>query len=666
MPIIPRYQAGGGPRTEGLGHAGAYSPPDGSDWRLLARATDAAGAVLAGLPRQAPKTPAEGRASAKPENHLLGQAGEVRWRRERLEADAEDLDVEAVSRSRRQAAEALPEGARAVFDALTAPREAGFAAEAASRAGQRVREAAWALSVERQALGVEEYLKLADVAPEQAMAALGSAVSELASQLRHGGGDQAEILSAQRDLVSATQVERVTRVLDSDPARAGLLLEQSSGIAPAERERLAGEIEAEQLRRGVQREVGRWVVDDPSLATDQSRLQALATQAGGADEALSNLYQGAAFSEWRGGQARAAALEAEAWAAVELLLLDGRARSWTDLPTRAWQALSPRQQAQFRISTERPAVDDAAAWDPKAPFPVRETEALATTPRLVRASYAPPEAPDEPWGLVPPQVRLTLAQRRLNARLGGIRYPDGLLVDPDTGQVFKLQKRHSGNPLDGPGGQYRPVLASEEEARMFRRNRLSIDPSEADTPLKEELLLQALGTKGNRDWVPEPGDELLLARMIFAEGAGTPGDHEAIGWSIINRIGHPENGDTLTAVLRDRKGFQIVPEGGGPPGGSPLWRKSEKPEEMEPLNRQSWDNAQRVAKGILAGRIDDPVDGGRFFYASPKAYDGKNPATANPGWFQEALRNGKIVPVPYKSRATGKSRNYFFRDEQLR
>ncbi|MDB5472002.1 MAG: hypothetical protein JWR84_3562 [Caulobacter sp.] len=46
MPIIPRYQPRGGPSVGGLNYAGAYSPPDGSDWRLLGQAARAGGAIV--------------------------------------------------------------------------------------------------------------------------------------------------------------------------------------------------------------------------------------------------------------------------------------------------------------------------------------------------------------------------------------------------------------------------------------------------------------------------------------------------------------------------------------------------------------------------------------------------------------------------------------------
>ncbi|RZL85655.1 MAG: hypothetical protein EOP66_00855 [Sphingomonas sp.] len=84
-----------------------------------------------------------------------------------------------------------------------------------------------------------------------------------------------------------------------------------------------------------------------------------------------------------------------------------------------------------------------------------------------------------------------------------------------------------------------------------------------------------------------------------------------MGWSILNRVGHPEDGDSLTAVLRDPKGFEIVPEGGSRrSAGSVLWERSGSPDKVNSLERRAWAKARRVANGILSGRIADPVEGG--------------------------------------------------------
>lgn len=107
MPTIPRYQPRGGPSVGGLNYAGAYSPPDGSDLRTLARVADAAGGMF-GLFQQkpkpartaqpkgadAPQAPPDGPAAPTVEDHLLGKAGDVSWRRNHITADIDALDPE--------------------------------------------------------------------------------------------------------------------------------------------------------------------------------------------------------------------------------------------------------------------------------------------------------------------------------------------------------------------------------------------------------------------------------------------------------------------------------------------------------------------------------------------------------------------------------------------
>lgn len=105
MPIVPRYQARGGPSVGGLNYAGAYSPPDGSDWRSLARAAEAANSVLAALSQRpaaasspkAPPRPADpdqGRAGATGGAPLPSQVGEVRWGRTPQWTDQAALDAD--------------------------------------------------------------------------------------------------------------------------------------------------------------------------------------------------------------------------------------------------------------------------------------------------------------------------------------------------------------------------------------------------------------------------------------------------------------------------------------------------------------------------------------------------------------------------------------------
>lgn len=682
MPIIPRYQARGGPAYKSLAYAEAYQPPGGDGWRALARAASAAGTVLDNLPRQAgprAESPvAEGRTGANAESHLLGQAKELLWRREQLAADPSDMDIDAVRRSRDEAAEGLAAGPRAVFDSLTQPREAGFAAAAAARAADRVKVASESLSQQRQTLGVEEYHALADVAPEQAMAALGSAIWELGARMSASGADPESIGAAQRALASQAKVQRIETMLLADPQRAAGLLQDEPMIGDAERSQLVDDISLELRRREVRAEVAAMAAEDERLAEAPEAFLRRVLSASGEE---TDLYAGAAIGEIRGALARRMAQDEAAWNAVSPLLESREVRSWTDLPSAVWRRLSSEQQARVRDR-----LDQTSPLAAEGPLLVRANlaPAEAGAPLLVRAGIQPGPDTGLTWtfGYSDRQTMLTAQDKAVNLALSKKPFDDGLTVDAETGQVVRLRIRsRPGLLLQAGKGDFEVV--TNPEAQQFRERRLGALSHKAGTMSPEEAAYRQLhfggiegpaeaeaaggGRKplmtvfGPRNYRLQPGDEQTLARMIFAEGAGTPGDHAAIGWSIMNRVGHREHGDSLTAVLKDRNGFQIVPEGGGPAGGSPLWRMSANPEALKGANRKSWDNAVRVANGILSGEIKDPVDGGRFFYASPTVFDGRKD-TVTAGWFRSAYGSGRIVPAPYKSQATGKTKNYFFKD----
>lgn len=693
MPTIPRYQPRGGPSVGGLNYAGAYSPPDGSDLRTLARVADAAGGVF-GLFQQkpkpartarpkgadAPQAPPDGPAAPRVEDHLLGKAGDVTWRRNHITADIDALDPEVVRQSRQQVAEALSPGARKVFDMLTLSREGGFMAAVAARAGDRVREARRAVSLERQTLGVEEFHALIDTAPEQAMAALGSATGELAARMRDDGAGQDEIRAAQRELVSQAKVQCIETLLAADPQRAAGLLQDEPMIGDAERLRLADEISLEIRRRQVLGEVAAMAAEHERLADEPEAFLRRVLSAGGEN---ADLYAGAAIGEIREALARRMARDEAAWNAVSPLLDSGEVRTWTDLPSGVWRRLSSEQQQQVRDR-----LDQTIPLAAEGPLLARANLASgdAGESLLVPAAFQPEADPSLSWGFGDDdrQTRLTAQDKAVNLALSKRPFADGLIVDAETGQVVRPRIRaRPGLSLQAGKGDFEVV--TNYEAQQFRERRLGARSHRAGMMSPEEQIYRRdkfsdvkedaapggesadsakrplLEVFGPRNYKIQPGDELTLARMIFAEGAGTPGDHAAIGWSIMNRVGHREHGDSLTAVLRDRNGFQIVPEGGGPTGGSDLWRMSANPEALKGPNRLSWENAVRVANGILSGEIPDPVDGGRFFYASSTVFDGRV-NTVKGGWFRSAYKTGKIVAAPYKSQATGERKNYFFKD----
>lgn len=161
-------------------------------------------------------------------------------------------------------------------------------------------------------------------------------------------------------------------------------------------------------------------------------------------------------------------------------------------------------------------------------------------------------------------------------------------------------------------------------------------------------------------YVPRAGDANTLARMIFAEGSNTSEDYEAIGWSIVNRIGQPGFRPTLDEVIHQPRQFASQPEGGSrDPGGSNQWKLSAHPEAMDPRSAASWKQAVTVANGILDGKAPDPTDGATYFFSS-NVYDGR-PETAQKGFFANSLKKGSLVPTTYRSRSSLETRNYFFK-----
>lgn len=704
MPIIPRYQPRGGPRVQGLDYAGAYQPPSGDDWRMLARAMDTFAPYAQKAhehlhrprgdapppPEPSPQEGAAGPTQVQPPRSaaIEGKTQDVVWRRQLLD-NGNSGGVQAVMASRQAAREGLGPEAAAWFDGMTEPREAGFLADAAAREAAALRARAFELSEQRQAVGVDEFQLLFDSAPEQANAALGSAVRELGGRLRQSGLDEADVVAAQRMLVSTAHSERIDRALGEDVAHARHLLENTNAVVETDRRRLMQDVEAEERRLSVRNEAATQAAGLPDLTDNPEPLYQWARQAAGGDPELDELYAGAAMAEVRGARTLRAAREEQAWTALTPFLEKGDLRSWTDLPAPVWKALS--QSQKLRVLD---AIEGAAAVETREPLPQVVQAMIEPQPdqavwpagedaRLIRTGWSAQTTPlaSAPFDPSDRQSWMSPQDKALNLALSNISADDGLFVNAETGQVMRHRLGRWPTPSLKDGGVEAEVVTNYE-AQQFRERRLGALSHKAGVMSPQEETYRRLLLKGfdsqpipvsermrplpevfaPRNYRLQPGDEVLLARMIFSEGSNTSEDHEALGWSILNRIGHPEHGDSLTAVLEDPKGFQIVPEGGGPPGGSPQWRLSGKPETMNPIDRRSWENAKRVANGILTGRIPDPVKGGRFFYSSTTPFDGR-PETVLKGWYRDAVKAGKIVPAPYSSRAKGNVKNYFFKDK---
>lgn len=156
---------------------------------------------------------------------------------------------------------------------------------------------------------------------------------------------------------------------------------------------------------------------------------------------------------------------------------------------------------------------------------------------------------------------------------------------------------------------------------------------------------------GSHGYMPASGDENLLARAIYAEGANTPDDYDALGWSMVNRVGASRRWKSLNDVIHDPGQFSSVKG-----GGSPRWRETADPSRLNAVSAKAWAQAQEAAHGVLSGSVPDPTGGGQFFFSSDH-YNG-HPETA-PRNFRDMLSTLRASPYQGHTAASGE-RNYFF------
>lgn len=370
MPIIPRYQPRGGPSVGGLNYAGAYSPPDGSDWRILSRAMDAFGPGVQAAhsriheDRRSRKGGEDSSGGGDPDEQgpgpdqaalIEGVEGDVVWR-DQVKAMGEGLDPQAVALSRQQIGAGMSEAGREVFDMATRPRERGFISQARYN-GEQAAQARWeALALRREQLGVEEYARLVDIDAEAGRAALGSAIAQRAQRMMAAGATSEATQAARRTLVVDAEMARLGHTLRLDPDRAEALLAETGRLLPeAAQAEVMEAIGAERLRREAQQTVEGLAagLDDPVGNLDALELGARA--AAGLDPARQAAFSGAATGLWRRARADLEAREDAAMARLSpRLKAGGDIASWTDLPTEAWKALSARQQAVVRGHLQSP------------------------------------------------------------------------------------------------------------------------------------------------------------------------------------------------------------------------------------------------------------------------------------------------------------------------
>lgn len=148
-------------------------------------------------------------------------------------------------------------------------------------------------------------------------------------------------------------------------------------------------------------------------------------------------------------------------------------------------------------------------------------------------------------------------------------------------------------------------------------------------------------TADRSKFTPRPGDEEILARMMFAEGAdhyrNNPEVFAALGWSAVNRIGRqgfPKEKNDLQGVITEPGQFSSVNET-FPDGRPSQWDLAAEPGKLTGPNKAAYEAARAAARGILSGEIADPTRGAHSFHSSPQT----------PPGFQRRMDEGRMAPI---------------------
>lgn len=373
MPIIPRYQPRGGPRTEALTYAGAYAPPDGSDWRMLGRAAEAAGSVVQlaqGLFANRPEEEDEGEPGADKSRHgppgaqtrrssmtkapaaLEATEKEVAWREGQAREFGPQTDPEEVPRVRQQIANTMPGASGMLFDLVTRPREGGFVAEAAARTHKTWADRWEALAIRREQLGVEEYVRQAEIDEGLGRLALASAVAQRGERLAAAGYGPEAVKAGKHALLVEAQVSRISRAASHDPVHAAGLLASLGGSLPEPTRRALGDrIAAQKDRLEADQRMTELAQAGLGLEDMMREVEGLA----GPDPERVELFRGAAIGAWAQARRDQEARDDAAWSAVAgQLAPDSPVTGWTQLHPDVWDALSDTQKGVVRNHFEAP------------------------------------------------------------------------------------------------------------------------------------------------------------------------------------------------------------------------------------------------------------------------------------------------------------------------
>jgi spore germination cell wall hydrolase CwlJ-like protein len=143
-----------------------------------------------------------------------------------------------------------------------------------------------------------------------------------------------------------------------------------------------------------------------------------------------------------------------------------------------------------------------------------------------------------------------------------------------------------------------------------------------------------------------------LARIMYAEAFDVPQDMPAVGWVVLNRSGRPGYRPTITDVIHQPGQFEPVREGNRRGVDSRHWTRFDQPHLLTDDEEERRKQAFGFAEAILSGRQLDPTGGATHMQA---------PYADSP-WFARAVREGRLEPLPYRSKGTHPHRHLFYRE----
>lgn len=349
MVTIPRYQSRTGAPLRGQAFQQAFGPGYGEGFRDIAQLAAATGAGVGGVRTlwSLHERKKDSRARPDPEQAEADEQ-EIVLRAEMLRRGDHGaaLDPADVDQSVSEAAARLSPAARAIFEHKMAPRAAAWRAHAEATSEALKSAARESMAVQREVLGVEEYLRHADSDETLGRLALASAVAQRGERLTAAGLAADAVKAGKQALMAEAEALRIRRAVGEDPAKAaGLLAKHGAVLAEEEREALGRDIAAEQTRIEAAQEVAKIAERKTGLAEDLEALAAEAEMAAGEDADRQAAYRSAALGVWRTRTAARDAAEEAGWqAAAEVLDPQSGVRSWTAVPGPVWAALSERQR----------------------------------------------------------------------------------------------------------------------------------------------------------------------------------------------------------------------------------------------------------------------------------------------------------------------------------